>query len=328
MTVPFFDANPGIVSELRSMDHDSKDYKKLLQKILLEIGGMVYLFNYLKTTDEGNRLRRKYFHCLIAAGAFIISMFIWIIVAMLLTGGREIEQFTSIDIAFFIGFLVIEIASVFLAMFFAFRGRRMLLLGVSYLIDNYTYENNSAGSVTLSNYKFEKAKLNRVAIVVGIVTFAVVFGVITLGNGTISRLFSSQTQEFSKAGMTITLTQDFHEKDVVSQTATYLSTKYIVISLKEDFQTMAQYNVSTDISLSEYAEAIIANNSISTTIEGNEIRPYFVYSRKVNGKDFTYLAMVYRGSDAYWVLTFACESKNFASAQTQFMKWADTVKVA
>lgn len=328
MTVPFFDSNPEIVNELRVMDHNTKEYKKILRKVLLEIGGVVYLFNYLKTTDDGNRFRRKYFHHLIATGAFLISLFVWIIVAVVLTGGKDTNQFNGTDIAFFMGFIVIEIASITLAMFFAFRCKRMLLQGVSFLIDSYRYESSGASSNTLSNYKFERSKLNKVAIVMGILTFVVVFGVIKLSNGTIDHLLTSHTQEFSKAGMTITLTQDFHEKDVVSQTATYSSSKYIVMSLKEEFQLLEQKSISTDISLKEYAEDIIANNSLDVTVEGSESRPYFVYSRQVNGKDFTYLAMVFKGSDAYWMLTFACESKDYASSQKQFMKWADTVKVA
>jgi hypothetical protein len=70
MTLPFFDSNPEIVNELRAMDHNTREYKKILQKVLQEIGGVIYLFNNLKTTDDGNRFRRKYFHNLIAAGTF------------------------------------------------------------------------------------------------------------------------------------------------------------------------------------------------------------------------------------------------------------------
>ena len=38
MTVPFFDSNPEIVNELRAMNHDTKEYKKLLKKILKYYG--------------------------------------------------------------------------------------------------------------------------------------------------------------------------------------------------------------------------------------------------------------------------------------------------
>jgi hypothetical protein len=326
MAIPFFDSNPQIVSELKTMDHGTREYKKLLQKVLMEIGGFTFLLNHLKTTEDGNRLRRKYFHNLIAAGAFIIAMFVWIFVAVILTGGKDLDQFSGSDMAFFIGFLVIEIASIFGAMFFAFRGKGVLLQGVSFLIDNYGYENGASGN-TLSNYKFERFKINKVAMIVGALVFVVVFGALKISDGTFDRLFSSQAQEFAKSGLTITLTKDFSEQNVVSQTATYISSKYVVITLKEEFQIFEQNNLSTDITLKEYAEDIIANNSLDSTVEGNESKPYFIYNRQVSGKDITYLAMVYKGSDAFWIVTFACESGDYESSQKQFMKWADTVKV-
>lgn len=328
MNVPFFDFNPEIVSELRGKDHHSKAYKKLLQKVLIEIGGPVYLLNNLKTTEDGDRLRKKYFQQLIVSGVFIIAMFVWIVLALVLIGDKEIDQFVGSDIAIFIGFIAIECISVFLALFFAFRCKGQLLQGVSYLIDNYQQENSGTGSQTLSSYKFERSKVNKIAIIVAVAAFVIVYGVISLGNGTISHLFSAKTQEFTKAGMSITLTQDFHEQEVVSQTATYASSKYIVICLKEEFLALEQGNVPSDISLTEYAEAIIMNNSIEAEVAGSENRPEFVYSRQINGKEFSYLVTVFRGSDAYWTVSFACESKNFESSQKQFSAWADTVKVA
>lgn len=325
MSVSFFDSNPGIVDELRAMDHDTREYKKQLRKVLMEIGGVGVVFSHLKTSDEGNRIRRKYFHQLIAAGAFLVGMFIWIVVAVVLTGGKEIDRFSDADAAFFIGFIVMEIASITLSMLFAFRCNRLLLQGVSFLIDHYRQEDSIAGGNTLGNYKFEKSKVNKIAMVVMVLSFILIYGIIKFGDGTIDRLLASNPQEFSKAGLTITLTQDFHEMEVVSQTATYFTPECVVTSLKEEFTLFEQNDLPTDISLKEYAEIIISNNALDTKIEGNESRPCFVYGRQANGKDYTYLATVFKGSDAFWMVTFACESKNYASSQEQFIEWADTI---
>lgn len=327
MTVPFFDSNPEIVNELKAMDHSTKEYKKQLRKVFQEIGGLIYLFNNLKTTDDGKRFRRKYVHHLIATGAFIISMFVWIILAAILIGDKEFDQFNIADIAFFIGFISFEIVSVFFGLFIAFRSNRVLLDGLSYLIDSYKYENSEPTGNTLINYKFVRYKINKFAIIISILSFVVVYGAIMIGSGIIKNLSASSIQEFSKAGMTIALTQDFQEKDIVSQTATYLSSKYIVICLKEDFKILEQNNISSDISLNEYAEIVISSNSIVTNIEGNESRPYFVYSQQISGKDYKYLAIAFKGSDAYWTVTFVCESKNYESSKEQLLKWADTIKI-
>lgn len=328
MSVPFFESNPQIVDELRGMNHNSKEYKKHLRKVLLEMGGMVYLFNYLKSTEEGNVYRKKYFRNLIFTGSLIITMFVWIAIVWILTGGKDTDQFTGSDLALFIGFITVEIANIALMMFLAFRCRRILLQGVSFALDSYSFESSGATGSTLGTYQFQRAKINKVSIIVAVLVFVVVFGVRALSNGTISALLPARTQDFSKAGLTITLTQDFHEKDVVSQTATYASSKYVVMTLKEEFTALEKSNISTDITLKEYAQDLITNNSVDATVEGNESRPYFIYSKQINGKDYTYLATVYKGSDAFWVVTYACESKNFTSSQDQFMKWADTVKVS
>lgn len=327
MTIPFFDSNLEILNELRAMDHNSKEYKKLLPKILLEIGGMPFLFNSLKTKDDGKLLVKKYYNNLAATGSFITLMFICIIFVYIITGGKDTNQFNISDVAFFVGGIIFVIVSCILTMVFAFRCKRILLDGVSFLIDIYKFELNSKTGETLGNYKFEKSKINKIAIVVGIAIFVFISTGIPLTNSAINKLFMTQSQEFSKAGMTITLTQEFHEIDQVTQTATYSTSKYLVMSFKEEFNILEQSNISTDISLKEYAKEIIAYNSLDTVIGGSENRPNFVYTEQTNGKEYTYMATVFKGSDAYWSVTFACETKDYKSAQEQFIRWADTVKV-
>lgn len=328
MNVPFLDSNPEIAYELSTMDHNSKEYKKILQKVLIEIGGPICLFNYLKTTDEGNRFRKKYLRNFVITVLLLISLFIWIFIAVYLTDGKEIDQFAGSDIVIFIGFVVIEIASIFIAMIYAFRCKKILLEGGSYLLDNYQQIRSDVGGLKLSDYKFARSKNNKIAIIVTILIFVVFYGAISLGKGTVNQLFAAKTQEFTKAGLTITLTQGFHEQDVVSQTATYASSDHIVICLKEEFYALKQSNIPANISLEEYAEAVIRNNNIETNLTGDETRPYFIYSRQINGKEFSYLTMVFKGSDAFWTVTFACETKKFDEAQGQFIEWADTIEVA
>ncbi|MEA4890220.1 MAG: hypothetical protein VB070_12230 [Clostridiaceae bacterium] len=172
-------------------------------------------------------------------------------------------------------------------------------------------------------------RVNKTTITVATIIIVIVaFRFSALSKNWFADQTASKPQEFSKAGMTITLTQDFAEKEVVSQTAAYISSQYIVVSMKEETQLLEQNDVAADISLREYAECIIANNELDTTIEGIESQPYFIYSQHLNGKDISYLAVMFKGSDAYWVVTFACETQYFASSREQFMKWADTVKIS
>ncbi|MEA4890219.1 MAG: hypothetical protein VB070_12225 [Clostridiaceae bacterium] len=120
MTIPFFDSNPEIVNELRAMDHNTKEYRKLMQKVLLDIGGPVILIKTLKTTDGGMDLRKSYLRNMIITGVFLLSLFIWIAVTVALTGGRDIGQFNESDKAIFIIFIAAELGSVIMAIFFLF----------------------------------------------------------------------------------------------------------------------------------------------------------------------------------------------------------------
>lgn len=328
MRVPFFDLNPVIVQEMREKDHHTREYRKLIQKMLFEIGGPAYLLKVLKTSDGGNQHRRKYFRHLILTGSLVLLMFVWLLIAVLLTGGRDTDQLLPTDIPWLIAFIVVIVANMVLVLVLAFRSKKILLDGVSYLIDHYQADEAGPSTTTLSGFTFEKAKANRNAILISIVFFFVAYSLVAFNNGTFSRLLPPQPKVFTKAGLTITLTRDFREQDVVTQTAAFTSKDHIIICLKEEFAVFKQNGMRTDLTLTEYAQAVIDFNSFNATLAGTESRPHFVYTRQANGKDMTCWTTVKKGSDAYWTIAFVCETKNYAASQKQFTQWADTIKVA
>lgn len=138
-------------------------------------------------------------------------------------------------------------------------------------------------------------------------------------------LFSAKEKEFTAAGMTITLTDEFTEKSLVSQTAYYESVNAIVMALKEDLSAFTQLGLD-NISLKEYAELVIKQNSMNATVEEKDGLTMFTYKKSVSDKDFTYLATVFKSSDAFWLIQFGCETKNYDKYSSDFQKWAGTVK--
>lgn len=139
----------------------------------------------------------------------------------------------------------------------------------------------------------------------------------------------AKPKDFSKAGMTITLTDDFQEKEIVSQTATYYTDEYMVVALKEEFSLFQQAGLQTDITLEDYAGLIRQNNGIlstSSAVSEEDGVTYFKYEKEVNGKNISYMATVFKGSDAYWLIQFACETQYFEQSSAQFLKWAKTAK--
>lgn len=139
-----------------------------------------------------------------------------------------------------------------------------------------------------------------------------------------SGCFTGKDKEFSKAGMTITLTDRFAEKNLASQTAYYESLSAIVTVLKEEFSLVAGFENYT---LNQYTAAVLTQNKLQSTINKPEGKSYysFSYEKTVNGKDFYYFATTFKASDAFWLIQFACVTSDKDKYQADFEKWADSV---
>ncbi len=129
---------------------------------------------------------------------------------------------------------------------------------------------------------------------------------------------------FEKAGMKITLTSDFYEKELASQTAYYESSSAIVTALKEEFTLMSGLS---GYSLSKYTDMVLTNNRISAEKHEREGKEYiyFTYEKTVSGKDFYYLATTHKADDAFWLIQFACVTSDKDEFSAQFLEWADTI---
>lgn len=328
MAIEFFDTNKGIVNELKGINHSSKEGKKLLRKVFIEMGGMPILFSHLKESPDGNRIRKKYYTNLILIVIVFVLMFALIFAAFALTGGKDIPEFNFSESIVFGIFVFTELAVFATVLLLAFRSWKILYEGLSYSIYTYPSYSTDTAERSIATYPFKRAKANKkILIITFIVTFIVMFSLQFFGNDLIHKMLSGQEKTFTKAGMTITLTSDFDEEDNISQTATYVSNQYIVVILKEDFSTLSQLNISSDFSLNEYAKNIISGNSVDSKVQEKDGVVYFIYNKKLSGKDFSYFEVVLKGSDAFWDVTFACETKDLESSQAQFLNWAKTVEL-
>lgn len=129
---------------------------------------------------------------------------------------------------------------------------------------------------------------------------------------------------FEKAGMQITLTGSFYEKDIASMTAYYESRTSIVTALKEEFTLADGFENYT---LSQYSGLVLKGNKLTATVherEGKEYQ-YFSYEKSVNGKEFYYLATTHKASDAFWLIQFGCVVSDKDKFENVFFDWADTV---
>ncbi len=136
---------------------------------------------------------------------------------------------------------------------------------------------------------------------------------------------------FSKDGMSITLTDEFEEKEYYDFNAYYDTEEAQVYIMKEDFKLLEENDQDTNASLEEYAQSMMKSGSIDAEIKNEDGLTYFNFEKEfqdIDGKyiPYKYYAVVYKSHDAYWLFQFACEEALYSKYEDIFIKWAKSVK--
>lgn len=158
---------------------------------------------------------------------------------------------------------------------------------------------------------------------------AFIIGII-IGLSSTLGLFSSVMTEpkvFSSDGMTITLTNEFIETSFEGYNACYDSEDVAVFALKEEFDLMDGLE---DYTLEQYGELVLENNGFPSDIELQNILglTYFEYEYgddEINDT-YYYFAVLYKASDAFWMIQFATQEENAELYQQSFIDWAKSVE--
>lgn len=138
----------------------------------------------------------------------------------------------------------------------------------------------------------------------------------------------STPKSFSKAGLSILLTDDFIETDIINQTVCYQSKSTVVTVLKQEYTLLEDAGSSRNITLTQFAQMALDNNKKTAEILQTGDFVHFRYNSASNGKEYTLLAFVFRGSNAFWLVQFGCESKYYDKNKNQFFDWAKTITVS
>lgn len=139
-------------------------------------------------------------------------------------------------------------------------------------------------------------------------------------------LLEPEKKTFTDKGMSITLTDDFTEKDLVSTTVYFESMDAVVTGLKEEFSTLEEAGLTKDSTVEDYAKAVAYNNKKEDEIKTEDGLTYFTYTSDVNGKTYFYIASMYKSNDAFWLFNFACDSSDQEQFENTFKTWAKSVK--
>jgi hypothetical protein len=130
---------------------------------------------------------------------------------------------------------------------------------------------------------------------------------------------------FSKEEFSITLTEDFKERiNHEEYFVCYESRDAVVFVLKEEFSVFARRNI--EIQLSVYADAFIFFNDINAVIEESDGLLFFEHNFTVNQTEHMNFGVFYEGADAFWVVQFGCETRNYSRLSNLFREWAKSVK--
>lgn len=137
-------------------------------------------------------------------------------------------------------------------------------------------------------------------------------------------ILKSNPKEFSKSGMSITLTDRFSEAS--SQfTAHYTSLTANVFILKEDYQT---YEPLRDMTTEEYLQLIASNQGQESEIYKEDGLSYIILNNpSVNGMMFKLRVYAFKTEDALWMVQFVIRESIFDYMRDYITQWAKTVEI-
>ena len=88
---------------------------------------------------------------------------------------------------------------------------------------------------------------------------------------------SAKAKTFTASGMTIELTEDFTEKDMLGFTAVYQSEDVFVFALKEEFDILGD-----EMNVDEYAELVLEANQMDAEVKHDNGHTYFTFDKTVS----------------------------------------------
>ena len=136
----------------------------------------------------------------------------------------------------------------------------------------------------------------------------------------------AQPKAFTSSGMTITLTTAFKENTQAGYTVCYESSKVAVFILKESFSLQAGVE---NLTLDEYADLVRQSNASKSPTEIAKQDGFctmeYNFLNESENQTYSYYCTMFKGTDAFWLVQFACKEGDYASCKDTFVDWAKTV---
>lgn len=156
---------------------------------------------------------------------------------------------------------------------------------------------------------------------------AIVIGLIVgffVGRSISNNLFNQPATEkqFAVDEMRITLNSDFRKQTATGYTAAYGTSDVAVVILQEEFALVEGWE---NMHVLLYRDIVMKNNKKDGTLGEYEGIPYFEFDAESNGTTYHYIAAVYKGPDAFWLIQFATKTDDANEYREQILDWATSV---
>ncbi len=183
----------------------------------------------------------------------------------------------------------------------------------------FRFDNNDSEDVTANRKKGLKKGLT-VLIIAFVVGLAIGFTISFISN----LPPKGEPKTFAEAGMQITLTDKFEEFDAESQTVCYQSSDVMVMALKEEFSI---YEGLSDLSMNDYIDLVFAaNDQLTQSKLQRENGLVFFEYEATNGATYKYRAYLFKTDDAFWMIQFVAEDKDFSEYTDEIDEWAQSIQ--
>ena len=137
-----------------------------------------------------------------------------------------------------------------------------------------------------------------------------------------------KTKVFTVEELSITLTDAFDEKNLLTQTAYYESEDMLVTVLRESDATLRSESLDPEMSAAQYAETVIEMNQINAAVQTDGDLTYFAFRQEISGESCYYVAFIYKTESAFWMIQFVCEAGDAEELQPLIFSYAKNVTFA
>ena len=146
-----------------------------------------------------------------------------------------------------------------------------------------------------------------------------------IGGALIRDKDNAEPKTFTAEGMSITLNENFSKDAVDMFTACYSSGEAAVFALKEPFTLMDGLENYT---LEQYGQLVLQTNGMTDfelqTVEGILCFEYEA-DNEADKTTYYYFSTVHKATDAFWLVQFACDTKDAEELIPSFIQWAKSV---